>query len=234
MNFDIYCRNAINKEGGVDRFLLSSTETLLGYRSNNNPSFLKLDHSNLKIGSFFLIKYYYNGNNIWCPIFTIEFRTAKNKNILYSINLDYLPYKYKIEFFNLLTKSFPKAYDMNKDINSVKNEQPFKVNFEMMYRALQKSGGYNYAITAYDVTKIKDIYKVSTNLLYRFIFLSTKKINRNTMKSFLDKLMESKEKSNLKKLLKDYDELLESYTEDSKQFYERLKLLEGHMKLFEE
>lgn len=233
MNFDIYVRNAINKEGDINRFILSSTETLLHYRNKNNPSFLKLNHSNLKIGSFFLIKYYYNGNNIWCPIFTIEFRTAKNKNILYAINLDYLPYKYKIQFFNLLTKTFSSEYDKNKDIKGVKNEYPFKVNFEMIYRFLHKAGNYNYAITAYDVTKIRDIYKVSTNLLYRFIFLSTKKINRKNMKDFLDKLMESKEKTNLKKLLEDYDELLDSYKDDSKEFYERLKLLEGHMKLFE-
>lgn len=234
MNFDIYCRNAIKKEGGLDRFILSSTDILLDYRKDVNPSFMKLPHKDLKIGAFFLIKYYYNGNNIWCPIFTIEFRTAKNKNILYAINLDYLPYNYKMQFFNLISKTFVKVFDANKDIDSVKKEYPLNVNFELIYRALQKTGGYNYSITAYDVTKIREIYKVSTNLLYRFIFLSTKEINRKTMKSFLDKLMNSVEKDNLKKLLEEYDELLASYTEDTKEFYKRLKMLESHLKLFED
>ena len=108
------------------------------------------------------------------------------------------------------------------------------LNWLQGYRALQKTGGYNYAITAYDVTKIREIYKVSTNLLYRFIFLSTKKLNRKTMKDFFDKLAESVEKNNLKKLIEDYDELLSNYTEDSKEFYERLKLFESHLKLFQD
>ena len=55
-----------------------------------------------------------------------------------------------------------------------------------------------------------------------------------TLEECKEKLTDSVEKNNLKKLLEDYDELLASYTEDTKEFYKRLKLLESHLKLFED
>ena len=102
----------------------------------------------------------YNGNKLWCPIFVIDDRysTELQKRIIYAMNLDYLPYRYKIVFFDKLFKMFSKEIERNKvnndNGNTVNEEVPMKVNFESVYKALKSNGNFNYCITAFDYTKI--------------------------------------------------------------------------------
>lgn len=188
----------------------------------------------LRKGCFYIIKYNYNGNKIWCPILTLEYKVKDNKNILYAINFDYLPYKYKILFVNRLFKTNNKTVDTNRDIQNVSEEKNLDVTIESVYRWLQKNGRKEYSLTAFDVLKIEQIYAVSTTILDRFIFLDTKYINKRMMLDTLEAQDEQSNKLEMQKKLEKYEELLELYEKDIELFYRALRNFESNLKLFDE
>ena len=58
----------------------------------------------------------------------------------------------------------------------------------MLYNFLKKNGDKNYAITAYDISKIEKIHEISSTILHRFIFLDTYYINNRLMYDTLDSI----------------------------------------------
>jgi len=183
---------------------------------------------------FYIIKYNYNGNKIWCPILTLEYKVKNNKNILYAINFDYLPYKYKIIFVSKLFKTNYKLLDKNRDIQNVLLEKNLDLNIENVYRWLQSNGRKEYSLTAFDVLKIEKIYAISTTIIDRFIFLDTRYINHRMMLDTLESLDNDKYKSEMKKKIEKYEELLKLYEEDVELFYRALRNFEANLKLFDE
>jgi hypothetical protein len=146
----------------------------------------------LRKGCFYIIKYNYNGNKIWSPILTLEYKVKNNKNILYAINFDYLPYKYKIIFVNRLFKLNNEVINKNRDVENVSEEKNLNLNVESVYRWLQLNGRKEYSLTAFDVLKIENIYSISTTILDRFIFLDTRYINNRMMLDTLEALDDQK------------------------------------------
>ena len=188
----------------------------------------------LRKGAFFIIKYNYNGNKLWCPIMSIEYKVIKNKNILYAINFDYLPYEYKIFFVNLLEKGNNKIFDKNVDIDDVLEEKTIpSTNFENVYKLLKNNGGKEYSITAFDILKIEKVYAVSTTILHRFIFLSTKYINGRLMLEKLKEVDDIELKEKMEDKIRRYEELDKIYEEDVDRYYRSLKNFEQNLKLYD-
>ena len=101
LEFEALCLNMMSDYGGAKLYELDTTQEFFNsYLKENNKQVSPTRVSKINIGKFYMIQYNYNGNKIWCPIFSIDFKIIKNKNILYAINLDYLPYIYKIRLFN--------------------------------------------------------------------------------------------------------------------------------------
>jgi len=188
----------------------------------------------LRKGGFYIIKYNYNGNKIWSPILSLEYKVKFNKNILYAINFDYLPYKYKIFFVNYLLKINNNVVDSNRDIENVLEEKNLKLSIESVYRWLQNNGKKEYSLTAFDILKIEKVYSVSTTLLNRFIFLDTKYINKRMMLDVLEKLDIQNLKLEMEKKIEKYEELLELYENDIELFYKSLRNFESNLKLFDD
>jgi hypothetical protein len=158
----------------------------------------------------------------------------KNKNILYCVNLDYLPYEYKIEFFGKLFYLYQSVIDKNVDISDVSNELPLKdISFENIYKALKKNGGFEFSITAFDVLKIEEVNKISTNIMDRFIFLNTRYVNSALMKELIEKTDAEGFKTKLRSIITEYDSIKLEYDEDTKYFYKKLKAFEKNYKLTE-
>jgi len=198
-----------------------------------NPNYEIFFSKKIIIGNFYIIKYNYNGNKIWCPIFVIDDRYKPDiqKRIIYAINIDYLPYTYRILFFDILFNSFEKIVEFN--INNPKNERPFKINFELIYGLLKRNGGYNYSITAFDYLKIDKLFFVSTSFVNRLLFINTKIVNIKNMKSH--SLITSDK--NIKNKLNDLIDLFEKINEDldandQRTYYMKLKNLEKKYKLY--
>ena len=154
-----------------------STVELFTYILKNPTNQVRITTiKNMIIGKFYVIRYDFNGNKIWCPILTIPPVPNKNemgvlekqlkirniKKIMYAINFDYLPLGYKTLLIDNIISSNPHRYNNNEDLiangEMVTKEFPFKLPW--IYTFLKKYK-INYAITAYDISKIDRVYETS-------------------------------------------------------------------------
>jgi len=199
-------------------------------------------------GKFYIIRYNFNGNKIWCPILTIPPVPNKNelgvlerqlkirniKKILYAINFDYLPLRYKALLIDQIIISNPDRYNKNEDKIAngelVSKEYGFRIPW--IYTFLKKYKK-NYAITAYDISKIDRVYDISSTILQRFVFIDTYYINKRMMYETLTKLQNEKTRTEFSKKIKKYEEILKMYETDVEHFYESLRGFEKNLKLME-
>ena len=227
-----------------------STEELFGYITRNpNKQIRSTNVGNMQIGKFYIIKYNYNGNKLWCPILTIppiknsnelgilesQLKIVNIKKILYAINFDYLPILYKSKLIDAIIHINSDRYDKNSDKISqgdiVNNE--FNFNVKWIYDYLKLNGNKNYSITAYDISKIEHIYQVSSTILQRFVFLDTYKINNNLMYDTLNKIVNDKLKGEFSDKIIMYEEILKLYEKDIEKFYKSLRNFEKNLKLID-
>jgi len=247
-SFGLYCQRLIGQyNDNMKRLVEESTEMIFEYvLKKPNLQVRKTLKNQIDKGRFYLIKYNYNGNKLWCPIFVIDdrFSPELQKRIIYAINLNYLPFKYKIIYFDKLLKMFSNVIEKNRVNNdngsSVNEEFPLKVNFESIYNSLKNNGGFNYAITAYDYTKIDGIdkgdgliYGISTTILERFMFVDTKIINSNLMMDYIKDTDRENEKEKIKEILIMYEKTVQDFDNDVKEYYQKLRLIENHYKLYD-
>jgi len=239
--FKDYCGKLFGEyNNNIKKITKESTERVFHLMKNpNNEIFFA---KKLSIGKFYMIKYDYNNNKIWCPIFIIDdkYKPDIQKRILYAINLDYLPYSYRILFFDILFTSFSKTIEYNKNSDKNTPEKPLKINFESIYKLLKKNGGYEYSITAYDYTKIDGIFKgnpktyfVSTNFTPRFVFIDTKIVNIKNMIDLSIIMEDLNIKNKLNTLIKEFNDIKDDFNiNEQKKYYKKLKNLEKEYKLF--
>jgi hypothetical protein len=227
----------------------TTTEFFTAIKKNPINQIQKIAIAKIAIGKFYIIKYNYNGNILWCPILTIhplvnknesgviesQLKLINNKSILYAVNFDYLPLKYKALFIEFLIKINIQKYDRNSDIistgNRVKDETGFDVG--MVYQFLKKNQKRTYALTAYDISKILDAFQISTTILHRFIFFDTYEINKRLMLDVLNNIGTEKLRIKFEGKLKIYDEILKMYETDVDAFTKSLRNFEKNLKLFE-
>jgi len=247
-SFGLYCNRLIGQyNDNMKRLVEESTEMIFELAIKTpNLQVRKTKNNQIEKGRFYLIKYNYNGNKLWCPIFVIDDRYSAElqKRIIYAVHLNYLPFKYKILYFDKLLKMFSKVIEINKlnidNGNTVNEEQSLKINFESIYNSLKNNGGFNYAITAFDYSKIDGlekggalIYGISTTILQRFIFVDVKLINKKLMIDYIKDSEREKEKLILQEILSSYEKTLQDFDDDVKEYYQRLRLMENHYKFYE-
>lgn len=235
--YEYYVRALRGQYGGdLKTMVFECNKEVFRARKEQTDWFKSISLNNLQTGRFYLINYYYNGNKVFCPIFAIDYRVSEyNKHNLYAINLDYLPFDYKMIFFNKLYNNAQTIFETNADAPDVMKEMNIPVNFEIMYKALEKNGGYNFAITAFDINKIKECYIVSTNLMYLITNVHMRPVNVALMKELAQQYDEGLEpKIRLDKLITELEEMNETYDTDVKDYYKKLRSLENNYKLFDD
>jgi hypothetical protein len=234
--FEYYVRALRGKYGNdLPSLIQESNKEIFLMRKNPNKWFSGCPLNNIKVGKFYLINYNFNGNKLYCPIFAIDYRvTDNNKHVLYAINLDYLPFDYKMIYFNKLSSVYSNIFDKNSDSNGVMEEIPIPINFESIYKTLETNGGYHYSISAFDILKIEECFVVSTNLMYLLIHVHMRTINIALMKQLMDNYQDGSEvKEKLKNLLDNLDESVKTYEDDLQSYYKKLRNIENNYKLFE-
>ena len=205
---------------------------------------------NMQIGKFYIINYNYNGNKLWCPILTIpplpnknelgvlerQLKIVNTKKILYVVNFDYLPLKYKVFLIENIIDQNKSVYEKNSNKiasgGKVKEENSFKVFW--VYNFLKRNANKNYAVTAYDVTKIDKVFEVSSTILQRFVFLDTYYINKRLMYDMLDNIQNEKLRGEFSGKIKTFEEILKMYETDIENFYKALRTFEKSLKLTEQ
>ena len=232
MDLKTHIYNRIGMDGSVNLYIKNSTDLIFNLKNNNDNDFKQISVKELNLGRFYLIKYNYNGNKIWCPIFTLDYKVNKNKNLLYAININYLPITYRILFFNLMFDRFNSYVNENKDIDDVRDQHRFKeISFENIYKLLKGSGSYEFCITAYDIMKIDKLFISSTNIAHRFIMIDTNFINSSNMKEMHDNLINNDYKNEILNIMKEFMALMENYELDSKEYHQRLRAFESKLKI---
>lgn len=240
-NFQNYINGIINLNGGsIESTIKSLTNKLISLKNKpNNLEILKIspNYNNIEKGQFYLIQYDFNGNYIWCPILSLEKKIHKNNQLLYCLNLEYLPPKYKIMFFNKIFKQvYTTMEKISNDIVVKQNSLNF-LSFEFIYKMLKNNGNMNYAIGAYTIknfnnnVKIKKIYKISINILPEIILSDFKNYNSKNMNELHNKLPNDS-KIKLKTIIKEYNELIQNYQSDSIQYHKNVALFRERLKLY--
>lgn len=203
----------------------------------------------IQIGKFYIIKYNFNGNKLWCPILTIppvpnknengilerQLKLVNNKNVLFAVNFDYLPIKYKVDLIDTIIQNNISKYEQNKNQISNGRRVSEEINFKVtwIYDFLKRNGNKNYAITAYDVLKIENVYEISSTILHRFVFVDTLYINNRLMYDTLNKIQTESLRSEFSDKIKIYEEILKLYETDIEAFYKSLRSFEKNLKLID-
>ena len=220
--------------GDLTSLVSATNRDVFEMRKNQTNLFMQIGLDKIQVGRFYLINYEFNGNKLYYPILSIDYRVSNNKHILYAINLDYLPFDYKKMFFNKVYNDFEPIFSNNYDAENVLSENPLPINFEMIYNSLKDNGKFHYAISAFDILKIKECFLVSTSLMYIMTHIHMRKINialmKETMKNYEDDDYKNKK---LKYTITELEKMEESFDNDVISFYKRFKSLESNYKLFE-
>lgn len=234
--FEYYVRALRKQYGNLTALIFDCNKELFNLRRTNSPQFQKITPDKIQVGNFYHICYDYNSNKLYCPIWVIDYRVLEsNKHVIYTVNLDYLPFDYKLLYFSNLYNKAESIFNYNDDAKEFTAEKPIPVKFQPIYDSLKNNGGYNFAITAFDLTKIKECYGVSTSLLYVLIHTHMRPVNVKLMKDLMNSYQEDSEQNKkLKKLITNLDDIVETYDNDIKSYYEKLKAFESNYKLFED
>ena len=234
----MYYVRALRGQFGGDLMRLVHETNKQDFYMRRNPTewFQPMAKSHIQTGRFYLINYDFNGNKLYCPIFAIDYRlTEHNKHVLYAVNLDYLPFDYKMLYFNELYDVMRQIFEFNADVEDVLKEKRLPVTFETIYKTLEENGGYNYAITAFDINKIVELFIVSTNLMYVITNVHMRPVNVKLIKKKAEEYEEGfEEKEKLDKLVEQLENLTLTYDTDVKAYYKKLRQLENNYKLFSE
>jgi len=219
----------------LPQLIHESNKEVFRMRKKPNDNFMPVSLNKIQVGKFYLINYEFNGNKLFCPIFVIDYRiTDKNNPVIYAINLDYLPFEYKKIYFNKMYNMVSQTFEYNSDAKNFMTEKPIKVNFEMIYNSLKSNGGFNFAISAFNLSKVNECYGVSTDLMYVMIHVHMRTINIALMKELSLRYENgSEEEEKLNKLISDLEQLIESYDTDVLSYYKKLRNIETNYKMFE-
>jgi hypothetical protein len=248
--FKNYCNKLFGQyKNNIKLITTESTDLIFNKIKSNTYELhktVKIKKLGELIGKFYIIKYDYNGNHIWCPIFIIDdrYKPDVQKRIIYAINLDYLPINFRVIFFNFLFDKYQKTIEINKDkYSNIKNqdsiEKPLKINFDIIYKYLNNFGSYTYCITAYDFDGIHgmlkgspEIYYVSFNFTPRLMFIDTKPKNLKNMKDLSIILDKFNLKNKLNELISYFDKIKEDLNiNEQLNYYKKLRSLENKYKL---
>jgi hypothetical protein len=238
-NFEKYMWGIMGLHGSWEKMVYNLTEQLIELKNTPNlKEIMKINPTKLVPGRFYLIQYDFNGNPIWCPILALEYKIHKNNHILYSLNLEYLPPRYKMLFFNQIFKKVYNELNLIANKEFVKEEQPMKfMNFEFIYKMLKSNGNMDWAITAYTIinfvgkVKIKQAYLCSIKILPQIIFSDFKRYNMKNMIKLQQNLNDD-DGIKMKQIINEYQVLLENYQADSILYHKTVALFREKLKLF--
>lgn len=238
--FESYIYGIIGLNGNLSNMIVNLTNKLIELkRAPNITEIAEIDPDKLVPGRFYLIQYNYNGNFIWCPILALDYKVVKNNHILYAVNLEYLPPKFKITMFDNIFRATNALLEKISNKKTVLEEEPMNfINFEFIYSFLKKYK-MNWCITAYTIKKFSGEYKIkkayvcSLKIAPEIIMSDFKRYNASNMIE-LQKSLPEKDSMKLSEIIEEYKKIIESYQEDSIEYHKKVAQFEKKFKLFEE
>jgi hypothetical protein len=96
-----------------------------------------------------------------------------------------------------------------------------------------KSNDYNYIIEPLNVEDIKQLIRLSTNILEYVIFYIPAKDNILLLDSVIKNVESQDLYVKIKKLMEEYNKILQYYQDKSKEYHKSLKNFESNLKLYD-
>ena len=243
-DFKAYIYGILNLyNDNVYNFIQGMTTKLFEIKQSNNIlEMVKIMPKNMikYMNRFYMISYNYNGNKMWCPIYLMEYKNIENKHILYAIQLEYLPPKYKMNLFSSLLNNqiVKKTIDKNSNTKTPTEEFGLPIESKYLYNILKNNNNMNYALTGFDLKKIEISYLISTKILPEILMSDFKKYNSKNMKDLMINMKKLNantiEEDILGKLIEEYDKLIDEYEHDSLEYHKKLRNFESNLKLFKD
>jgi hypothetical protein len=211
------------------------TKYILDLRKTEST--LLINSNDMKSGGIYQIKYDYGGLNQYKFVLCLENSKSLNENrkfLIWCLNImDMTRDQRKFFFGNFFNEQIVK----NEEFDNALIEPLFNFQPNEIYQYL-KQIGHNYIIEPYSLNDIKEIKRVSTNILEYVIFFENSKTNFKFLKIIRDKLNEqngvqSDIKNKIQELLEKYKELLDVYEDNSLDYHKQLKYFENNIKLYE-
>lgn len=112
----------------------------------------------------------------YSPVLIVDIKRLKNERIAYGINLNFIPERMKVTYFDKLLSLYQNTIQRNKDIK-VTRQNFLNINYETAYRTLG-SIGYEYIIREYHVNWITQAYRIGLQALDRFMTFKTIEFSR--------------------------------------------------------
>lgn len=172
--------------------------------------------ASIERGKFYFMFYDINGKSTkmekFNPLFVLDWFDLQGTRMLYAVSINFMPLSIRTVFFNNLCNYNLSLLDQNQSLDYTK-QIPFpNINFTNIYKLLYNIG-FEWTIRQFDMRKINKVFNISTNVLDKFITMSTMKLtgvdDGKLMEIWHKKIIEQdvRHKKILKEILEDYSEL---------------------------
>lgn len=172
------------------------------------------------------------------PVLLIDSFDMQNTKMYFVLNLNFLPVTVRVLFFNSILNYNLDLLDANNKKDVLTQKPIPRISFNTIYKML-KSIGFEWAIRKMDIKKINKIYKISSNILDKFISMSTHsftKVDDNKLveiwRSKIEK-QDEREKEMIKNLMNDFTKLSDNLNEKYQDLNTRTQNTQETLKLMQ-
>lgn len=196
--------------------------------------------SNFYKGNFYFVYYDLDGNSSkmeqFNPVLLLDTFNFKGIPKYYTLNINFLPIAVRVLFFNTVLNNNLNVIEKNTDVKPLKQIPLSGISFSGFYYMLKRIG-FEWAIRELDADKINKIYKVSTDILSKFIAMSTASytgVDDSKLVSIWQAKIQKqdiREQQMIKKLIESYENMSNDFDKQYKDLNTRMDNLEESIKI---
>lgn len=176
-----YFKDSVKQQFKQEGTGIYSNNTEAISKEMNNPRselIQQVQLNNLRKGGFYFMFYDLDGKSSkmekFNPILLIDWFDINNTRMIYAVSINFIPVSIRTMFFNNLLNFNLDVIEKNEKLAFNKQDELEAINFTNIYKLLSTIG-FEWSIRKFDIKKINKLYKVSTNILPKFITMSTAK-----------------------------------------------------------
>jgi hypothetical protein len=206
----------VNGDGVADAYKKNSLYFYEKYRKSDKEV-AAVPLSKIQAGRFYFFHYMDDSNWMkWSPVFVITVKKFENLQIVFAINLNFVPLEVRTTVFD----------NVLNDVNFEK-DTPLKVDMKATYEILRRLS-FEYSICEYNLSQIKLCHKIEMNSVPRFLYSGYPKNKYDAKKLYF--IWKAKLINKNKRDAEISQFLLKDFYETSEEISNKYDVLKGHIK----
>lgn len=207
------------KKSGNKLYDINSEYIINALNNGSSSDIENVNLSSIEKGKFYFMYYNLQGKTSnmekFNPILFVDSFDIDNTRMLFGISINFIPVAIRTVFFNMLCNYSLDTLSTNSTQDIIKQEPLNNIDFNIAYKLL-KNIGFEWAIRKFDIKLVNKIYVINTNILPKFITMSTHKLtgvdDTKLMEIYQVKIQKQNEREQkmIKELLSDYNNLNKS------------------------